>query len=517
MIGESIRLFIAWLLLSIGMWKLAHKMDWKKKWMAWVPGLRYLGLADDLEMHADGINCAILEILYYMTSFLPVSSDNRRLFTAFTLLVVVIGVALYVYRIRIFLRLLHVFDLKKPWLVLWLLADWIAIGILGFSDKYQPRENISVFAGMDAGFEPMHFSAINDLMNEKTPSQTGLSVLLQERTVSLLGKKKYLLKDIAMDIPNGSMVLLLGGSGAGKTTLINAIIGYEPAKAEIRLNGKDVYKQYDSMKYQIGFVTQKNLMRGDDTVRNTITDSAKLRIPLQKKKAERKERIDEVLETLGLSPVDRGLVSKMSGGQLRRIAIGMELVSDPALFVLDEPDSGLDGVIARELFTKLREIADSGKIVIVITHTPDRVIDLFDKVIVLAKDSGRVGRLAFYGSPAEARDFFGRDTMEEIVRSVNRKEEGGEGLADEFIEKYALREAAGQNAGQNAGQTQIKDSAEKAEAGAGAEAAEGSAETAEAGEDSEEKAETEDDRTAVTGTAETTGSKGEEEVSPDEI
>ena len=283
MIGEIIRPFIAWLLLSIGMWKLAHKMDWKKKWMAWVPGLRYLGLADDLEMHADGINCAILEILYYMTSFLPVSSDNRRLFTAFTLLVVVIGVALYVYRIRIFLRLLHIFDLKKPWLVLWLLADWIAIGILGFSDKYQPRENISVFAGMDAGFEPMHFSAINDLMNEKTPSQTGLSVLLQERTVGLLGKKKYLLKDIAMDIPNGSMVLLLGGSGAGKTTLINAIIGYEPAKAEIRLNGKDVYKQYDSMKYQIGFVTQKNLMRGDDTVRNTITDSAKLRIPLQKK------------------------------------------------------------------------------------------------------------------------------------------------------------------------------------------------------------------------------------------
>ncbi len=67
MIREIIRPFIAWLLLSIGMWKLAHKMDWKKKWMAWVPGLRYLGLADDLEMHADGINCAILEILYYMT------------------------------------------------------------------------------------------------------------------------------------------------------------------------------------------------------------------------------------------------------------------------------------------------------------------------------------------------------------------------------------------------------------------------------------------------------------------
>ncbi len=77
----------------------------------------------------------------------------------------------------------------------------------------------------------------------------------------------------------------------------------------------------------------------------------------------------------------------------------------------------------------------------VITHTPDRVSDLFDKVIVLARDSGRVGRLAFYGSPEEARRFFERDTMEEIVMRVNRKEEGGEGLADEFIRRYSERTA----------------------------------------------------------------------------
>ena len=105
--------------------------------------------------------------------------------------------------------------------------------------------------------------------------------------------------------------------------------------------------------------------------------------------------------------------------------------------MLDEPDSGLDGVIARELFEKLKEISETGKIVIVITHTPDRVIDLFDKVIILAKDSGRVGRLAFYGSPDEAKEFFGRNSMEDIVQCVNRSEEGGEGLADEYIEKYA--------------------------------------------------------------------------------
>jgi ABC-type multidrug transport system ATPase subunit len=75
--------------------------------------------------------------------------------------------------------------------------------------------------------------------------------------------------------------------------------------------------------------------------------------------------------------------------------------------------------------------------VIVITHTPDRVIDLFDDVIVLAKDSSRTGRLAFYGSIEEARSFFERDKMEEIVKAVNQKEEGGDGLADEYVLKYA--------------------------------------------------------------------------------
>ena len=92
--------------------------------------------------------------------------------------------------------------------------------------------------------------------------------------------------------------------------------------------------------------------------------------------------------------------------------------------------------MARRLMVRLRRIADKGKIVIVITHTPDRVIDLFDDVIVLAKDAKLTGRLAFYGSIADAREFFGKEKMEDIVMSINRKEEGGEGRADEFVDKY---------------------------------------------------------------------------------
>ena len=260
---------------------------------------------------------------------------------------------------------------------------------------------------------------------------------LEERTVSDFFKKKYLLRDIHMYIEPGSMVLLLGGSGAGKTTFLNAVNGYERARAKVVLNGGDVYANYKKMQYDIGFVPQQDLMRGSDSVVRTLSDAALLRLPVELSAAQRKERVTEVMQIFGLEPVARSLVSKLSGGQRKRLSIAMEFISNPSLFILDEPDSGLDGVMARELFEQLRKIADQGKIIIVITHTPDRVIDLFDDVIVLAKDANRTGRLAWYGSIDKARAFFERERMEEIVMTINREEEGGEGRADEFIEKYA--------------------------------------------------------------------------------
>jgi len=179
-------------------------------------------------------------------------------------------------------------------------------------------------------------------------------------------------------------------------------------------------------------------------------DAATLRLPSSFTRAEREARVDEVMDIFGLTPVKDNLVVKLSGGQRKRLSIAMEFISNPTLFILDEPDSGLDGVMARELFLQLRQIADQGKIIIVITHTPDRVIDLFDDVIVLAKDANRTGRLAWFGSIEDARVFFGKENMEEIVKAVNREEEGGEGRADEFIMRYAQENnGSGAPAGQS--------------------------------------------------------------------
>ena len=85
----------------------------------------------------------------------------------------------------------------------------------------------------------------------------------------------------------------------------------------------------------------------------------------------------------------------------------------------------------------LRTIADQGKIVMVITHGPDRAVDLFDKVIVLAKSiEDNCGHLAFFGSVPQAFSFFECDSLEGVVRRINRKDEGGDGLSDHYIQKY---------------------------------------------------------------------------------
>ena len=426
---------IRWILFSLGLQQVLKKLRYDRPWYSWVPGLRYYAFGKALELPVAGMLCGSLEVVNILVSVLYLFTHRERTQDALALFALVVAITLFAYRLRLHLRLISVFGLRKRWIIAFLAASWLPLLIFGFRKKHQPRQGLSFTEEWEAGTEPAAMGT--SIARRHTAMTSGLSIDVRERTVRDFGKKKYLLKDIAMEIPNGSFVLLLGGSGSGKTTFMNAVIGYEKADATIILNGCDVYKQYDQMKYRIGFVPQQNLFRGCDTVIRTVGDAAQMRLPKKVKGRERSQKVDEVLDLLGLAAGSDGLVSKKSGGQLRRISIAMELVTDPELFVLDEPDSGLDGVIAREIFTKLREIADTGKIVIVITHTPDRVIDLFDKVIVLAKDSGRVGRLAFYGSPEEARAFFGRDTMEEIVMSVNRKEEGGEGLADEFIERYA--------------------------------------------------------------------------------
>lgn len=421
-----------------GLWKLLEKSG-VKGWWALIPGARDYQLArcagrepEGRVYSVTGVVMLVIEILFVLlgnTNAATIEEIANQMLVLTVLLISVMFVR-WIYMLRVFAGLLNVYNLRKRWLWLVLASytRWLPMLLWGFGKKYQPEWKLEDIKAELARLAT-HGSA--------TVMDEGLTVNLEERSATEFFQKKVLLRDIHMTIPQGRMVLLLGGSGAGKTTYLNAINGYEKAKAEVMLNGSNMYTQYKKMQYEVGFVPQSEMMRGKDTVLNTLLDAAKLRLPRDVAARQRRERVDEVMEIFGLKPVRHNLVDKLSGGQKKRLSISMEFISNPSLFILDEPDSGLDGVMARELFVQLRKIADTGKIVIVITHTPDRVIDLFDDVIVLAKDSSRTGRLAFYGSIEQAREFFQRDRMEQIVKSVNRKEEGGDGLADEFVMKYA--------------------------------------------------------------------------------
>lgn len=416
-------------LLIFGLWGLFKKCG-LKGWYALIPCYRTYSLARCAAYESDGRILFAAEAGITLTNslllFLPEENIITPLIQAFSLAIALIS---FVYQIRLATALCKAFDQKKKWRILWVFFDFIPAIVWGRFEKYQPLWKVQdIEDSISRFFTGTHADTMDN----------GLTVNLEARTVKeSLFKKKYLLRDIHLNIGPGRMVLLLGGSGAGKTTLLNAINGYEKADAEIMLNGENVYKDYKQMQYSMGFVPQQDLMRYNDTVLYTLLDTAKLRLPVDFSADERRARVDDVMDIFGLRPVQDELAGKLSGGQRKRLSIAMEFISNPALFILDEPDSGLDGVMARELMQQLRSIADQGKIVIVITHTPDRVADLFDDVIVLAKDSARTGRLAYYGGIAEARGFFGRDTMEQIVRCINRTEEGGEGRADEFVMKYA--------------------------------------------------------------------------------
>lgn len=436
MFGSSLMIAPFWVLYVVGLWKVLQKSK-IDGWKSIVPALRDYKLSSCAGREPDGrilMFLDIIELVYHLVFFML--EDVTAILaeeSVIDMLVYIINLAIvfmqWVYRLRIFSGLLEVYNMKKRWIVLFLVSitRWIPMLIIGFSSKYQPQYTD----------EDLHEAALRTYSEkDAVVMENGLTVNLRKREVMDFFTKKTLLRDIHLTIQPGHMVLLLGGSGSGKTTFLNAVNGYEKADATVFLNGKDVYKQYRKMQYEVGFVPQTELMRSKDTVYHTLDDNALLRLPRYVNSRDRKERVESVLETFGLTRARGNLVEKMSGGQKKRLSIAMEYISNPSLFILDEPDSGLDGVMARSLMTHLRSIADQGKIVIVITHTPDRVADLFDDVIVLARDSAKTGRLAYFGSIEDSYRFFNAKSMEEIVLTVNSKEEGGKGLADDYIKAF---------------------------------------------------------------------------------
>lgn len=238
------------------------------------------------------------------------------------------------------------------------------------------------------------------------------------------GGVKELIRDIQITICSGKLIALLGGSGAGKSTLMKCLNGTDQKGVDgnITFQGEDLYKNFGRLKHFIGSVPQENVLHEILTVEDELMNAAVLRLPGDTEKKEIKTYVDNTLSVLNLDAKRHTQIKKLSGGEKKRVNIGIELVADKNLLCLDEPDAGLDPMAKKELFITLRKLVQNkGKTILVIIHDVSE-IDLFDQIILMTKYDN-VGRLAYFGTPEEARTYFDIDNFSEIYNVVDQNPE----------------------------------------------------------------------------------------------
>ena len=227
-------------------------------------------------------------------------------------------------------------------------------------------------------------------------------------------KSVILLNDISLTIPPRSFVALVGGSGAGKSTLMDALNGLRPAQeGTVLYNTVDYYHNLATFNTQLGYVPQDDIVHRDLTVERALYYAAKLRLPGDFTKKQIEWRIDEVLEDVEMIERRSLLVSKLSGGQRKRVSIALELLANPGVFFLDEPTSGLDPGLDRKMMMLLRRLADRGRTIILVTHATNN-INTCDYICFLAQG----GRLAYFGPPEGAKTFFNKTDFGEIYSAL---------------------------------------------------------------------------------------------------
>ena len=245
-------------------------------------------------------------------------------------------------------------------------------------------------------------------------------VTLAADRIEQVASGTVLVSGVSLAVRPGELVGLLGPSGAGKSTLFDALCGRRPARSgAVYLNGTRLYEDYARYRHIVGHVPQDDAVHPDLTVREALAFAARLRMPAGTTRAQREQRVEEALALLGLSDRADVRVGRLSGGQRKRVSVGLELLGRPPVLFLDEPTSGLDPGAATQMIKTLRCLARQGRAVVCATHGMADAAR-FDKIAVLALG----GRLAFFGSPAKALAYFGVRRLADIFVRLEDKQPG---------------------------------------------------------------------------------------------
>jgi ABC transport system ATP-binding/permease protein len=230
---------------------------------------------------------------------------------------------------------------------------------------------------------------------------------------------KTLLNNISLTARPGTLTAIIGPSGAGKSTFARLVAGYtHPTTGTVAFEGHDIHAEYASLRSRIGMVPQDDVVHGQLTVNQALMYAAELRLPPDTSKADRAQVVAQVLEELEMTRHADTRVDKLSGGQRKRASVAMELLTGPSLLILDEPTSGLDPALDRQVMTMLRQLADAGRVVLVVTHSLS-YLDVCDQVLLLAPG----GVTAFSGPPSQIGPSMGTTNWADIFSSVARDPE----------------------------------------------------------------------------------------------
>jgi ABC-type multidrug transport system ATPase subunit len=238
----------------------------------------------------------------------------------------------------------------------------------------------------------------------------GISVTAKNVTFEIASKR--LLDDVSFTLGPRTLTAIIGPSGAGKSTLLGVLTGRtKPTAGEIQLSGNNLHDNFQVLSRQIGSVPQADILHTRLTVRQALNYGAQLRLPNDTEKSERSSRVESVMEKLELTERADLRIDRLSGGQRKRASIGLELLTSPKLLVLDEPTSGLDPGLDAHVMETLRNLADDGQTVVLVTHSVDN-LNFCDNVILLA--SG--GKVAYAGPASTVFSKLGKKSWAEVFK-----------------------------------------------------------------------------------------------------
>ena len=215
----------------------------------------------------------------------------------------------------------------------------------------------------------------------------------------------------------GQFIGILGPSGAGKTTLLNALSGLRPADSgKIFIDQTDFYQHIDRLRSLFGYVPQDDIVHRDLSVAEALTFAARLRLPAGTPPWEIAKLVNRTIANLGLSDRANLRIDRLSGGQRKRVSVGVELLSRPPILFLDEPTSGLDPLAEFKVMELLRGLADNGCTVICTTHVMENVY-LMDQIAIISN-----GCIVFQGPPDEAYSRFGVSRLASLYGALQGTE-----------------------------------------------------------------------------------------------